>query len=413
LLQPNAFRAYVLYAWIRALVFGLAWTALPIYFVQTVGMTPLQLVLAGTTLEVSAFLFEIPTGIVADLYSRRLSVLIGIVIVGIGFLFMAIPQFIGAIIGHFFWGLGFTFTSGAHNAWLVDEIGQEAADKAFFRAAQADKIGGIIGIVGSILLGSIALVLPIVTGASLLILSAIVLAILMPETGFHPTPRQERSTWGKMFSVFREGVQVTRSQPIMLSIIGVGFFYGMFSEGWDRLWQAHLLTTFGIESAIGLPAIVIFGGLNILTTFLSIGSTEWLLRRTDTKTPRKVTGALFAFSVILTGGIFLFGIAPSLIIALIAFLMFTQARSLIDVLWAIWTNQNIPQDSTIRATLLSMQSQTDAIGQIAGGIPVGLIGNLSLRLAFMASTSMLIPTLVIYRRVLQRQSTASRTSVAE
>ena len=39
---------------------------------------PLQLVLVGTTLELACFLFEIPTGIVADLYSRRLSVVIGV-----------------------------------------------------------------------------------------------------------------------------------------------------------------------------------------------------------------------------------------------------------------------------------------------------------------------------------------------
>jgi DHA3 family tetracycline resistance protein-like MFS transporter len=44
------------------------------------------LVLVGTVLEPSVFIFEIPTGIVADVYSRRLSIIIGQVLIGLGFM---------------------------------------------------------------------------------------------------------------------------------------------------------------------------------------------------------------------------------------------------------------------------------------------------------------------------------------
>ena len=47
-----------------------------IYFVQQVGMSPLQLVLVGTVMEISVFVFEVPTGVVADLYGRKLSLVI-------------------------------------------------------------------------------------------------------------------------------------------------------------------------------------------------------------------------------------------------------------------------------------------------------------------------------------------------
>ena len=57
-----------------------------------VGLSPLQMVLVGTILEISAFVFEIPTGIVADLYSRRVSVIIGFALVGIGFSVQAVPR---------------------------------------------------------------------------------------------------------------------------------------------------------------------------------------------------------------------------------------------------------------------------------------------------------------------------------
>ena len=64
------------------------------YQVSVVGLNPLQLVLVGTVLEVSYFLLEMPTGVVADVYSRRLSILIGFILTGLGFILAgAIPRF--------------------------------------------------------------------------------------------------------------------------------------------------------------------------------------------------------------------------------------------------------------------------------------------------------------------------------
>src|SRR5256885_15155145 len=71
----------------------LIWVIAPVYFVQTVGMSPLQLVLVGTFMELTIFVFEVPTGIVADLYSRRLSIVIGQVVMGAAVVFVgAGPQ---------------------------------------------------------------------------------------------------------------------------------------------------------------------------------------------------------------------------------------------------------------------------------------------------------------------------------
>ena len=46
------------------------------------GLNPLELILVDTVLEISAFLFEIPTSVVADVYSRRLSLIIGTFLIG-------------------------------------------------------------------------------------------------------------------------------------------------------------------------------------------------------------------------------------------------------------------------------------------------------------------------------------------
>src|SRR5437867_13369334 len=68
----------------------LVWTLAPVYFVQTVGMSPLQLVLVGTFMELTIFVFEVPTGIVADVVSRRLSTIVGYLVMGAAIVFCAL-----------------------------------------------------------------------------------------------------------------------------------------------------------------------------------------------------------------------------------------------------------------------------------------------------------------------------------
>src|SRR6059058_3555414 len=96
----------------------LMWVLAPVYFVTVVGMSPLQLVLVGTFMELTVFLFEVPTGIVADVYGRRLSVVIGFFVMGAAIVFVgAVPEAWAIILGWSIWGFGYTFTSGAADAW--------------------------------------------------------------------------------------------------------------------------------------------------------------------------------------------------------------------------------------------------------------------------------------------------------
>ena len=102
----------------------LAFTVTAVYYVTEVGMSPLELVLVGTVMEVSIFVFEVPTGIVADVYSRRLSVITGTFVMGVAvILFGAFGDVWPILAANALWGFGYTFTSGASDAWLADEVG--------------------------------------------------------------------------------------------------------------------------------------------------------------------------------------------------------------------------------------------------------------------------------------------------
>src|SRR2546430_16862277 len=89
--------------------FGLrlpTWVVMAVYLVRELHFSPLQLVLMGTAMEAAVFLFEIPTGVVADTYSRRLSLIIGYLGVGAAWTLVAIVSQPWAVIALWaFWGI--------------------------------------------------------------------------------------------------------------------------------------------------------------------------------------------------------------------------------------------------------------------------------------------------------------------
>src|SRR5512136_1278734 len=186
IMKTNAYKFYLFIETASSLLYNLAFTAMSLYEIRVADLSPLQLVLVGTTLELSVLLFEVPTGVVADVYSRRLSILIGFGLIGLGFLLEGLlPFFPTILLAQVIRGLGYTFTSGATQAWLSDEIGEERANRAFLRANKFSLAGSLAGMLAAILVGSRQLALPILASGGLFILLAGILSPTMPETGFH------------------------------------------------------------------------------------------------------------------------------------------------------------------------------------------------------------------------------------
>ena len=246
----DAYTTYMILGAARALFQSMIFTVLGVYYVLTVGMNPLQLVLVGTTLELTVFLFEAPTGVVADTYSRRLSVIIGIFLIGVCYLIEGwVPLFLIILVAEFLRGIGETFISGAETAWIVDELGEERVGAAFVRNQQWRLAGGLLGIIVGAAIGARWLNLPIWLGGAGLVLVAVFLLIVMPEQGFARTPESERESWRSMVQTTRQALRIVRLRPVVLMFVLVAIVYGAFSEGIDRLWEAHYLTN------IAMPAV--------------------------------------------------------------------------------------------------------------------------------------------------------------
>ncbi len=400
----RAYPVFLILEGAGAFLFSMIFAASSIYQVTEAGLSPLQLVLVGTILEASIFLFEVPTGIVADIYSRRMSIIIGYFLIGLGFILEgSIPQFIPILIAQVLWGVGYTFTSGATQAWITDEIGEAAANRAFLRSNQIGQSAALLGIGAGALLGSLRISLPIQLGGLLLLFVGILLILIMPETGFNPTPRGERNSWQNMVHTFRGGLGMLKKRPALVDILFIGLFYGLYSEGFDRLWTKLILDSFSFPVWFNFEPVVWLSAMRAVGMLLSIAASEFALRRVNTISHTSVARSLLSITVVLIAGLFGFALAPQLGWVVVAYWVIYIARNVIGPLYTALVNQSL--NSQIRATVLSMGSQVDAVGQIVGGPIVGIVGNLlSVQAAIILSSITLTPILPLFLRTIRRES---------
>jgi DHA3 family tetracycline resistance protein-like MFS transporter len=406
----DAFRLFLIMGAADSLFAGMIFTGLTVYYIQTVGMNPLQLVLVGTAVELTILLFEVPTGVLADTYSRRLSVIIGIALVGICYVIQgSVAIFAIIIVAEIIRGIGETFRSGAESAWITDEIGEERVGLAFLRGSQVGRIGRFAGIGVAVTLGSINLSLPIILGGALQIALSLFLVVTMPEKGFRPAPRQSgEAPWSAMRRLATEGVRVVRGRPVVWMLFLVGLVFGAFSEGIDRLGEAHFLTSFNFPAwtpfLANLQPVVWIGIIEAGGMLLSIAVAEILIRRWRLEGNRRVGPLLLANSAGLMLSVVAFGLAPNFGIALAAMWTVSVLRSVQYPIAATWLNQHLP--SHVRATVLSMVGQADALGQVAGGPIVGVVALRSLRAALVFSGLILTPALALYSRGVKLEESA-------
>jgi MFS transporter, DHA3 family, tetracycline resistance protein len=394
---------WYIYEAVSSFASALAFTVTAVYFVTEVGMSPLELVLVGTSMELAVFFFEVPTGVVADVYSRRLSIVIGTAVMGLAFLLVAATQLAAVILAAYaVWGLGYTFTSGAMDAWLADEVGGDRLARIYLRGAQVGRLAGLVGIGGSVALALVDLRLAIAFAGVCTLLEAAFYLVAMPETGFRPLPREERGSFAQMAHTGRAGGRLVRARPVLLAILGIAAFSGMWSEGFDRLWEAHFLEI-GLPAIGGLDPVIWFGIFAAGTTVLAILVAQPLGRRIEAAGQQTMVRVLFWTDAALVLMAVAFGLAGSFWPAVVAYGATRLLRNVTWPVFATWLNRSV-EDSSVRATVLSITNQADAVGQWTGGPAIGAVGSVfSIRAALTAGALCMLPALALYRRATRHE----------
>src|SRR5207248_6646536 len=225
----SAYTVYLIYSGITSLSFSLIFTVNLVYQVEAARLNPLQLVLVGTLLEFVAFVCQVPTGVLADIYSRRLAVILGIFLFGLAFVLEgSFPRFDVVLVSQILFGIGATLSDGAEQAWITDEVGEVRVGQVFLRGTQVGLLTGLLGAILSVGFAGIRINLPIVIGGVLSVGVAGFLLLFMPENNFHPISKAERKTWRDMGNTFRNGLRVVRGSSFLITMLLIALFYGLY-----------------------------------------------------------------------------------------------------------------------------------------------------------------------------------------
>ena len=379
-----------------------AFTLNLVYQATVVGLGPLQLVLVGTVMEGVCFVAQVPTGVLADVVSRRLSVIAGYLLMGAGLLVWGlVPSFGAILVANVVWSIGAVCVDGAEQAWAADEIGPDRVSSAFVRGGQAGQAGSLLGIVAAAGLAVAGLAVPIVAGGVLTLALGVLLMVLMKEEAW--APGATRGSWRSMRRQVVAGGRAVRGSAVLGGIVAGTFFAGLSSEGFDRLSQPFLLPTIGDR-----PIELVFGALAMAAALGSIVVTGLVGRRLDTARPRHAGRVLAAVDALTAAGMIGFGLSGGWWLYLLVRLLRDTATPITNV-WLVSATT-----AGSRATVFSIQAQADALGQIAGGPPVGVVAQRrSLGAGLSVAGLFLVPAVALFALAARRSEPVRSDVVVE
>lgn len=380
-----------------------------IYHIDVVGMTPSQLILAGTIYIGTIFFAEVPTGVVADAYSRKLSVIISFVLGGIGHAMEAVIPVVWVVyLSHVIVGISRTFLSGAFSAWLADEIGEDDLQATMMRGQQISEFIAILGIIGAMFVGSQQIMLTFWLGGAALALWGLLLIVLMPETNYTPAAADERQTWRKLAVTFRTGWAYVTAKVFFLLIFIIEVGYGISAPVLQRLTDAHLLESFVWPTQPNWTPIIWLGIISIAKNLLNVGVLEWLKRNVADKSSAVILRTLVIINVIYVTSVLLFAFAQSFVWGVAGFLFVGVSQYSNFNLYDPWLIKQI--SSEVRATVMSMWKQSWSLGFLIGGSVLGVWTDLvGIRYGYASIVLFLLPALLIFNRMRREQLAEERS----
>jgi MFS family permease len=328
------------------------------------GLSNVEAFAANAIYTLGLALFEIPTGMVADIWGRRRSYLIGAIVQLVGnllyfWMWYTKGPFWGWAAASLLLGGGYTFFSGALEAWLVDALKHAGYDDDLDPIfARNQIVTGAAMLVGAVTGGFIAQIAalgtPYLVRAGLQLASFLVAFALMKDLGF--TPDRGTRFVEQVKALARAGwTYGVKNRPVRWVMLAAPFYMGTGIYGFYAA-QPYLLDLFGDPQAIGVAGIAAAG---IASTQIAGGfAVPYIRRLFHRRTHILITcAALTTASLVLMGLIRSFPVVVALLVLwAVTFAANTPVRQ-------AYVNALIP--SRERATLLSFDSMVNSLGGVA------------------------------------------------
>jgi len=330
-------------------------------FLLDAGLNNFEAFAANAFFTAGMVLFEIPTGVVADRWGRRASFLCGtLTLAATTGLYVLLWQMHSAFV---WWaivsallGLGFTFFSGATDAWLVDALTAtrfKGQLEGVFAHGQV--IFGAMTLAGSVAGGYLAqltnLGVPYIARAAILVAMFVVALIMMHDLGF--TPQRGDRPLAEMKKILNNSVEHGLKVPAVRAIMLAGMFSGGIGFYVYYALQPHLLNLWGNQEAYGVAGLVaaLVAGAQIVGGLL----TPWIRRAV-----KRRTSALLILEALAVATLALIGLAGNFWVVVGLIMLWALAAYAGGPIRQAFLNGLIPSEQ--RATILSFDSLLNNTG---------------------------------------------------
>jgi MFS family permease len=300
-------RTYLLLMLGNTLAASLIWGINTIFLLDA-GLTNLEAFAANAFFTAGMMVFEVPTGIVADTIGRRVSYLLGTVTLSSSTLLYVLLWQVEAP----FWqwaavsvllGLGFTFFSGAIEAWLVDALTATgftgAMDSVFARGQIVFGAGMLVGsVAGGFTAEQVGLAAPFIVRAAILLAMFAAAFRLMHDVGF--TPERGARPLAEMQRIASASIEYGWRVPAVKWLMVESVFTGGVAIYVFYALQPYLLELYGDPDAYQIAGLVaaILAGAQILGGVASPAIRRLFRRRTSALL---TTGALTVLALVAMG----------------------------------------------------------------------------------------------------------------
>jgi MFS family permease len=355
-------RTYLLLTLLSTLSASFIWGVNTLFLLDA-GLSNTEAFAANAFFTAGMMLFEVPTGVVADTWGRRASYLLGAATLLVSTLLYLLmwetgAPFWGWAAASAFIGLGFTFFSGAVEAWLVDALGASGFDGSLESVfARGQVTAGIAMLSGSVAGGFIAqqttLGVPYVLRAVMLGLTFVAAMALMRDIGFEP--ERTRGPVGEMRHILRASIDGgLRNRPVRWLMLAAPFTAGVSVYAFYAM-QPYLLELYGDSGAFGIAglAAAIVAGAQIVGGLLVPVFRRLFSRRTH---------ALLFAGAVSTAALVVVGSTDSFWVAIGCIVVWAMAFAAATPMRQAYVNGLIPSEQ--RATVLSFDSLMGSSGGV-------------------------------------------------
>jgi DHA3 family tetracycline resistance protein-like MFS transporter len=385
----DTIRIYSATRFLAAFAFG---TILPVYvlYFRHYQINLFEIALLAATFEASILLFEMPTGLVADIYGRRISVILSAVFSLIsGFVFIFFPFLAGFVVAEILAGLGETLRSGALEAWLVDSLKHEGKEEkvksAFAVGTKFKSAGNLLGLVLGGYLASLNMKLVWVPFTALFLILSLFLIMKMKEKYWSERKASEKAKPGLSETV-KQSISVLKSQRLILALLILFLFSEFAFETISQFWQVHFDENLSIATQyFGWIAAVAFALTILLIDKVTALSGKF----------KRETSSLIILELLFMLSLLLIALVSSPLLAVIVFVLLHSFVNFKEPIFLDLYNKRIP--SAQRATLLSFQSLAGSTGEVLAGLCIGVIAmKFGLRITFGFGTVLLFVGIVAF-----------------